>query len=42
MALKIKDVYRKTDADEPPYVRAVAVNVGKSMVREVDFVVVLF
>ena len=39
---EIKDIYRETDADKSPYVRATAVNVGKSMVREVDFVIVLF
>ena len=39
---EIKNVYRETENNTSPHVRAIAVNVGKSMVRKVDFVVVLF
>ena len=38
----IKNIYRETEEGSTPYIRADAINVGASTVRETDFVVILY
>ena len=41
-AFNIADVYTETPEDKPPYVRAVVTNIGGKIVKEADFVAILY